>query len=137
MIVEEVFLNEQTPLEAPRTIGVARLNSHGVFLGVDVVDASAKTEGQIEVPLDCDLTPGRYQLKDGTFVHIAAPAPATDTPPVVALNAIAADMLKRWDDGATLPQCTLEWLDFYVRSIDFQIAKTDQALATRFLGRKA
>jgi hypothetical protein len=121
-------------------IGVARLNEQGVYLGVEVIEAAVKNEEHIEVPIDCDLTPGRYQWKGGQFAYIAAPDPVSDAPPVVALNALALALIALLDAKiVSLPSATLQWLDFYVRTIDFAISKdaaADRLMLERYIAAR-
>lgn len=109
-------------------ITVATLSATGIFLGVEQMDATAKTADHIEVPADCDLAPGRCRWVviegypgGGRFEYFG-----TEDQPVdggsgisldIALNALATALKEQ---GIKLPAAVTEWQAGFAKSIDSQ-----------------
>jgi len=92
----------------------AVINAAGVLTGFSQSDQSSG----IEVPDDCDLTPGRYRWDDAmrAFIPITAQQDSIKQEP----DAIRAIYLgfSAIRDGKPLPQATLDWLDWYRNTFD-------------------
>lgn len=85
---------------------VAVIDDSGKLVGYDEVSA-IDTRMHVEVPRECDLTPGKYRWNDRLkrFDPIQKKAPEPMAPIVGALIAIR--------DGQPLPAVTLEFLNWW------------------------
>lgn len=105
------------------TRNYAQLDANGVLTGfVRLGDGApgADAPDRVEVPLDCDLQPGRYRWNaaERRFDPISM-EPAERLQGLDAVRAIALALVAI-RDGKELPQYTLDWLDWYERSFDFK-----------------
>ncbi|MDO8932066.1 MAG: hypothetical protein Q7U97_06715 [Rhodocyclaceae bacterium] len=99
---------------------IAVLDETGVYLGTAEIDEAYLADGHVHLPEGCDLPLGQYRWDAArkTFVPLESPQVEKMREPHT-LNAIAAGFVTLWSQGVALPNFTLEWLDFYVRSLDF------------------
>lgn len=107
--------------DPPATTAVAILSSDGTYMGVgEIVDLDQLAPGQVPVPADCDLLPGRYRWDSDkqTFMPIDRGSPVDRTPPPEAIEGIAFGLLSAWKSGMSLHEKTLSWLDGWLTSID-------------------
>ncbi|HEY3432557.1 MAG TPA: hypothetical protein VGK09_08415 [Rhodocyclaceae bacterium] len=104
----------------PVLVEVAMLDAAGVYQGTKRIPADQMTTADFPLPDGCDLPVDQYRLdrEKGCFLPIHDPFEAKASDPV-ALNAQAWLMLAINSAGIPLPTVTLEWLDYYVNSIDF------------------
>lgn len=98
----------------------AVLNENNVLVGY----SEEKTPNCVEVPADCDLkTNGLYQFdKDaGAFVPLETPIEEDVLEPNT-IKAIAAGFTYlRSKKGFDFPKVTLDWLEWYSKSVDGSI----------------
>lgn len=111
------------PEPPPALIAVARLDAEGIYQGIDLIPADQVAADHVPLPDGCDLPPGRYawDRAQKTFAPLASPQQRAVEAPV-ALNALAWGLLAQYDTGMVLPPPCLDWLDYYVRTIDFGYA---------------
>lgn len=111
-------------------VALAILAADGTYLGIgDTLPADQVGPGQVAIPVDCDLAPGRYRwdaIKQ-TFLQIAQANPLSDQPAPDALVAIALGFVATRKGGATLPEPTLRWMDAFFTSIDVRDAIRNDA----------
>jgi len=116
----------KTPLSETRYfVAVARLDADGVYHGTDEIPDDQVTDDHVLLPDGCDLPLGKYawDRDKASFVPLANPQQRAESAPL-ALNALAWLLLAQWDAGTVLPPPCLEWLDFYIKTIDFGYAIT-------------
>jgi hypothetical protein len=105
---------------------LARIDPDGFFLGVETVDALPSPMPQDRVPLpdghDLEERAAagrapRWDAKAGSWHFLVPPTPEELVEQPHALRAIAKGFAAI-RDGKPLPQETLDWLDWYERSLD-------------------
>jgi hypothetical protein len=102
----------------------AQLDGEGVLAGFVQIDdaapdAAVPPPNRVEVPMACDLAPGRYRWDGRSFV----PLVVDDGERLQQLNgvkAIALGLMAVRDSGlVALPPYTLEWLGWYAQTFDY------------------
>lgn len=118
---------------------VAKLDADGVYQGVDAIPSSAVTDEHVPLPGGCDLPPGRYfwSREKSTFLPLASPQQRAVEAPI-ALNALAWALLAMDGAGMRLSRPCLDWLDVYIKTIDFGIpgGEVDGALLNGYLQKR-
>ncbi len=106
--------------KAPNKVIVAKLDARDVFIGTEELEKAKVTPMHVVLPDGCDLPPNKYRWDRGrkSFVPIAKGKEINEQSPL-ALNAIAAGFIALHLQGATLPSRTLDWLDYYIGTVDF------------------
>lgn len=99
---------------------VALLDAADVYLGTELLPADRITPAHVRLPDGCDLPPGKYYWARtaNSFLPLRTPQQVAETSPV-ALNALAWMLLAMHGAGLPLPSASMQWLDFYVKTIDF------------------
>ena len=112
---------------------IAKLDEKNIYQGIEEIEDDALQPHHIEVPHDCDLAAGRYMWDGHTFNLITDPQRIKTNDPD-AINAIAIGLIAIHQSGTVaLPDETLAWLDFHVRSNDFETAPQDKNRPETFL----
>lgn len=128
----------ETP-ESPPTVAVAILDSAGVYHGIEQIPADRVTDDHVLLPDGCDLPLGRYfwDRDQATFMPLANPQQRAVEAPV-ALNALAWGLLAMHGAGMRLSRPCLDWLDFYINTIDFGIpgVEVDGALLADYMQKR-
>ena len=113
--------------EKPAKVLVARLDGHDVYHGTEEMDAADVTPMHVPLPGGCDLAPGKYRWDRTrkTFLPLRDHKTTIEQPPL-ALNALALGFIALHAEGRSLPTETLDWLDYYISTMDF-VAPRDTA----------
>lgn len=146
MLMDDIASPADPPLdsaidapEAPPDIAVARLDAAGVYQGIDTIKLCQLTPEHVPLPDGCDLPPGRYfwDREKATFLPISIPQQLGAEAPA-ALNALAWALLAEFGAGTYVPEPCLDWLDFYIRSVDFSApgAGADRALLADYIQKR-
>jgi hypothetical protein len=133
-------MNEDQAPETPATVAVAKLDADGVYQGLDAIPVADVTDTHVLLPDGCDLPPGKYlwSREKSTFLPLASPQQRAVEAPV-ALNALAWGLLAMDDAGLRLSRPCLDWLDYYIRTIDFGIpgVEVDGALLAAYQEKRS
>lgn len=116
-------------VQQEETTTVARLNSEGVYYGIDVILKQDLTDHHVHLPHGCDLPPGKYRWDFNKKAFVPLPK---GTKPVEyqphTVNAIALGFIYLYSKGAVFPKETIDWLDYYMTTIDAAgCAATDES----------
>lgn len=119
-------MNDNETPETPPTVAVARLDADGVYHGIDQIAVDQVSDDHVLLPDGCDLPPGKYfwDRTAKSFMPLANPQQRAIEAPV-ALNALAWGLLAMHGAGMRLSRPCLDWLDFYIKTIDFGIPGTE------------
>lgn len=99
---------------------IAKLDQSGVYQGIEEVAEKNLQPHHVELPDGCDLPHGKYKWNGDTFVLITDPLRIKINNPD-ALNAIAIGFISLHQSGIALPEETLEWMDHYLTTQDFEL----------------
>jgi hypothetical protein len=114
----------KSPHEENKMKQIAKLDENNIYHGIEEIEDDALQPHHIELPEGCDLPPGKYQWSGETFIPMRNPQRLKTSDPD-ALNAIAIGFISLQQSGAALPEETLEWLDHYITTQDFELRPTD------------
>lgn len=103
---------------------IAKLDENNVYHGMTEIEDHELLPTHVELQDGCDLPPGKYQWNGQSFHPITDPQRIKLNNPD-ALNAIAMGFIAIHNSGITLPPETLKWIEFHVRSNDFETAPVD------------
>jgi hypothetical protein len=95
---------------------IARLGPDGIYLGIRTVDSLS--DGDVPVPVDCDLRPGRYRWSSESRAFeplTLGPRQTLEIPNVLRALAVTIRSIR---DGQPLPQEALEFVAWYERRFE-------------------
>ena len=106
-------------------VWIALLDEGGVYQGMRQADPREIGPGAVEVPANCDLTPGKYAWRDGRFVPLRARNVSVDDLHMRAVHRFIADVTV-WADaeraaGRSAPPVSdyvREWLAWCAGKLD-------------------
>ena len=109
----------------PKQGTVAILDAQGVLIGFKKVSIQARKETKFQVPVpdECDLSPRQYRwdAEAKTFVPLPTPIVGLTAEHPDQVKAIALGLMALRDQHVVkLPKLTLQWLDWYRGTIDYQ-----------------
>ena len=104
---------------------IAKLDENNIYHGIEEIEDDALQPHHVELPDGCDLPPGKYKWEGRTFIPITDSLRIKINHPD-ALNAIAIGFISLQQDGILLPDETLEWLDHYITTQDFELRPSDK-----------
>ena len=93
---------------------MAQVDENGVLLGYSDKEGAKG----IPVPHNCDLVPGKYYWNGKkTWLPVDDPR-KMDAPAPNVMRAIALGFRAVQESGVKLPDETVDWLDFFEKSVD-------------------